>query len=212
MAKAGHFEYPYPRPALTVDAVVWTLFNTQLHVLLIQRKHDPFVGKWALPGGFVDAGETLEHATKRELLEETGVEVRKLWPVGTYGDPGRDPRGWTVSGVSYAVLPFRQAAAKAGDDAADTKWFPMNKLPACAFDHAQILRDARWRLRTDAQVLPVLKPLLRPVFSKEELFTLYLLLDATTEKRQLLARLVSQGVVESHPDQPKQYRFRKPRS
>lgn len=88
--------YDYPRPALTVDAVLVTREPVP-RVLLIQRKDDPFAGKWALPGGFVNENEPLPEACRRELVEETGVAVEDLEQLVAVGDPGRDPRGWTVS-------------------------------------------------------------------------------------------------------------------
>src|SRR5262245_56928184 len=90
------YTYPYPRPALTVDVVLVTREPTP-RVLLIRRKHDPFVGKWAFPGGFVDENVPLEHAARRELREETSLDVPDLDQLVTTGDPGRDPRGWTFS-------------------------------------------------------------------------------------------------------------------
>src|SRR5262245_44480516 len=86
--------YPYPRPALTVDLVIVSRSRTP-KVLLIRRRHEPFAGRWALPGGFVDEGESLEEAARRELREETGISVKELEQLRTFGEPGRDPRGWT---------------------------------------------------------------------------------------------------------------------
>lgn len=91
--------YEYPRPALTVDIAIVTR-EAKPRVLLIQRKKDPFAGSWALPGGFVEENERLGDAARRELVEETGVAAGELEQLYTAGDPGRDPRGWTVS-VAY---------------------------------------------------------------------------------------------------------------
>src|SRR6476660_8062009 len=92
------YTYDYPRPAVTVDVVIVTREPTP-RVLLIKRKHDPYAGRWALPGGFVDMDEPLEDAARRELLEETGVRLARLEQLHTFGDPDRDPRGRTVSVV-----------------------------------------------------------------------------------------------------------------
>ena len=124
-------------PLLTVDCVV---IDALQRVLLIQRGHPPFQGAWALPGGFVDVGETVEAATRRELLEETGVKAGKLQLVGVYSDPGRDPRGHTVSVVYLTRV--EAAGAVAGDDAAAVTWVKDYQSFNLAFDHAQILRDA----------------------------------------------------------------------
>ena len=138
------FSYDYPRPALTVDIVVATREEPP-RVLLIRRKKDPFAGKWALPGGFVDENEPLATAARRELEEETGAKVSELEQLYTAGDPGRDPRGWTVS-VVYLARVEKATRAKAADDAAEVGWFPLDDLPALAFDHAMILARAKARL------------------------------------------------------------------
>jgi len=140
------FTYDYPRPAVTVDAALFTPGpRGSLRVLLIRRKHPPFRGRWALPGGFVDEHEDLEAAMRRELREETSLEVGPLHQLGAYGRPGRDPRGHTVSVVFLgAVAP--EVVPVAGDDAADSRWHPARRPPLLAFDHALILRDARREL------------------------------------------------------------------
>lgn len=144
-ATPGGFRYDYPRPALTVDVVAATR-EPRPRVLLIKRGKDPFAGAWALPGGFVEAGEILAAAARRELKEETGAEVGDLEQLYTAGDPGRDPRGWTVSVVFLARVDAKKIKAKAADDAAEVGWFPLDALPDLAFDHAIILSRARTRL------------------------------------------------------------------
>jgi 8-oxo-dGTP diphosphatase len=131
-----------PNCYLTVDAIL----ICENEVLLIRRKNDPFQGKWAIPGGFVDDDEKVIDAAKRELQEETGVENIPLTQFGGYGDPGRDPRGRTVS-IAYWCLLERKPPASAGDDAANCHWFDLNDPPEMAFDHAQILSDVRNRLQ-----------------------------------------------------------------
>ena len=135
--------YDYPRPALTVDVALVSR-EDRPRVLLIQRAKDPFAGKWALPGGFVEEGEKLIDAARRELNEETGVQVGELEQLYAAGDPGRDPRGWTVSVVFFARTDVLDATG--ADDAADAKWFPLDTLPGMAFDHAAILRRAAGRV------------------------------------------------------------------
>ena len=125
-------------PALTTDCVI---FDNEGRVLLIKRKNEPFKGSYALPGGFVDIGETVEAACRREVDEEVGVEVSELSLVGVYSDPKRDPRGHTVSIAYLALLP-RAVAPHAGSDAAGTAWIDDWRRPALAFDHAAILSDA----------------------------------------------------------------------
>ena len=139
----------YQRPSLTVDIVIVAPVAGQHKVLLIRRKKPPFEGRWAIPGGFVDPHEPLEEAARRELLEETGVEPARLEQLHVFGDPGRDPRGWTIS-VAYLTV-LEEAAARsiqprAGDDAADVGWFDLLAPPPLAFDHAEILAHARQAL------------------------------------------------------------------
>lgn len=129
-----------PHIFLTVDIILTRKLNSKSEVLLIQRLNEPFKNKWALPGGFVDKGEDLEPAAKRELLEETSISIKSLSQFKTYGKPGRDPRGDTVSVVFYAEV-NENVIAQAADDAKDVSWFPMDDLPELAFDHAEILSD-----------------------------------------------------------------------
>ena len=137
--------YDYPRPAVAVDMVIVTT-ERRPRVLLIRRKHDPFAGMWALPGGFVDDHESLEDAARRELREETGVKTGQLAQLHTFGDPGRDPRGHVISVVYLARVDAARVRPQAADDAAEVAWFALAKLPRLAFDHQQVLALARRRL------------------------------------------------------------------
>ena len=144
----------YPKPALTADIAIFAGTGKRCRLLLIRRGGHPFLGCWALPGGFADEGETIERTAARELEEETGISGLELRLVGVYSAPGRDPRGWTVSAAYAARVPEGALKAVAGDDAAETRWFELtldeagNVRPALpegerlAFDHAQIIADA----------------------------------------------------------------------
>ena len=144
------YSYDYPRPALTVDAVLVTREGTP-KVLLIRRKKDPFAGSWAFPGGFVEENEPLADALRRELREETGLEVEDVEQLYTAGNPGRDPRGWTVS-VAYLVrVDPAKLTPVAADDAEAVGWFPVDAPPPLAFDHAMILERARVRIADRAE-------------------------------------------------------------
>ena len=124
----------YDQPRLTVDAVV---LNDRGEVLLIDRRNPPL--GWALPGGFVDVGETLEEAVARELTEETGLRARRVRQFHTYSDPDRDPRHHTVSTV---FLVEASGTPTANDDALDAAFFPHDALPEpIVFDHARIIAD-----------------------------------------------------------------------
>ncbi len=133
------FTYEYPRPAVTTDCIILR-GKDPMEVLLIERKHEPFMGNWALPGGFVEIDEDIPEGAKRELQEETGLDKVNLEQFRTYGKPGRDPRGRTISVVYYGFVdPDEQAIA--GDDASNVRWFDIKDLPPIAFDHAEILDD-----------------------------------------------------------------------
>jgi 8-oxo-dGTP diphosphatase len=125
-------------PALTTDCVI---FDNAGRVVLIRRKNEPFKGSYALPGGFVDIGETVEAACRREVQEEVGIELSDLRLIGVYSDPKRDPRGHTVSAAYLALLP-RAVAPRAGSDAEGAEWVADWRKRALAFDHAKILDDA----------------------------------------------------------------------
>ena len=141
-ARAGEVRCPrcgevvrlYRNPLLTVDIIIEVEGKG---IILIERKNPPF--GWAIPGGFVDYGETLEAAAAREAREETGMEIVELRQLHAYSDPKRDPRGHTVSVVFTAV---GKGAPKAADDAKSLRIFPLDRLPEnLAFDHAAILSD-----------------------------------------------------------------------
>lgn len=136
--------YDYPRPALTVDVVLVAGPLADPYVLLIRRAREPFLGMWALPGGFVEELEPLERAARRELAEETGLAVDgPLNQIGTFGDPGRDPRGWVVTAAFAARLADGDPPMPhPGDDAASAEWHPVRALPPLASDHTQIVAEA----------------------------------------------------------------------
>lgn len=134
------YSYKYPRPALTVDAIIYAKEKESIFVLLIQRGNEPFKNKWALPGGFVNMDELLETACRRELQEETGLKVDKMDQFKAYDAIDRDPRHRTISVVFSAEISEKQEV-KGGDDAAHAKWFSLSELPELAFDHQQILEE-----------------------------------------------------------------------
>lgn len=142
------YKYDYPRPAFCCDTVVFCGPKEARKVLLVMRAADPFRDCWALPGGFVDEDERPVAAARRELAEETGlIWEGPLVPVGTFADPGRDPRGWTVSAAFLADIGFDEPYVVPGDDAAEARWFFTDALPEqLGFDHAEIVAAALWRL------------------------------------------------------------------
>ncbi len=129
------------QPTLTADIA---LLSADQQVLLIKRRNWPCADMWALPGGMLNQGETLEAAAIRELYEETSIESIALTQYRTYSDPDRDPRGHVISTVFVAEIASTESiTVRAGDDAKEAQWFPLTKLPALAFDHAAILGDIR---------------------------------------------------------------------
>jgi 8-oxo-dGTP diphosphatase len=156
-AKKKGYTYEYPRPAVTVDVIIVTR-GRKPRVLLIRRKHDPFAGMWAIPGGFVDMDEPLEAAASRELREETGLDVADLEQLHAFGDPGRDPRGRTIAVAYLARVDAAKVHPLAADDAADVGWHPLDRLPPLAFDHVKILACARERLKKRPAAKPRRKP------------------------------------------------------
>ena len=141
------YTYKYPRPAVTADCVVITKVGDQgsgkeePKVLLIQRGFEPYKGCWAFPGGFMNMDETAEQCAIRELEEETGLKVSEVRQIGAYSKVDRDPRGRTVT-VVYLALVDEPVEVTGLDDAAKAQWWPLSDLPALAFDHADIIKDA----------------------------------------------------------------------
>jgi 8-oxo-dGTP diphosphatase len=190
------FTYEYPRPAVTADCVLFAMREEDLAVLLVQRKNHPFRGSWALPGGFVNQDEALERAAYRELGEETGITSGVvLDPLGAYGDPGRDPRGHTVTTAFYSFLVVAPQPV-AGDDAADAAWHELHALPPLAFDHARIIEDARRRLHERLVDRPW--TLAFPShFTLPELQSVYeAVMGQSLKTRSFRARLLARDVVE----------------
>ena len=141
----GLYAYRWPRASVTADAVLFAEKDGQIYVLLIQRGNEPYKGYWAFPGGFLEMGETVARCAERELEEETGIQLTGMQLVGIYSDVERDPRGRVVT-AAYAAM-TTMPEANAADDAAATKWWPLNALPELAFDHDKILEDAKRILR-----------------------------------------------------------------
>jgi len=134
------YTYKYPRPAVTADCIVIAR-EAEPKVLLIQRGIDAFKECWAFPGGFMDMDETTEQCAIRELEEETGLKVSKVYQIGAYSKVDRDPRGRTIT-VAYLAIIDKPMDVKGQDDAAKAQWFPLSALPELAFDHYEIMRDA----------------------------------------------------------------------
>lgn len=146
------YQYEWPRPALTTDCVIFRKVNGDFQILLIKRKNEPFKDYWALPGGYVEDGESLIQGALRELKEETSISDVELKQVAAFGDPGRDPRGWQVTVAFYGMA--NEDVAIAGDDAKDATWFDVgpiiqNGYLDVACDHREIIQAAYDRMLDD---------------------------------------------------------------
>jgi 8-oxo-dGTP diphosphatase len=184
---------------VAVDAVVFGYAkNDGVSVLLIQRKYEPFKNGWAIPGGFVLPDESLEEAVKRELWEETGIEVNYLEQLYSFGDPSRDPRQRVIAIAYFGLVKTSQyQELKASTDAENAKWFSIKKLPALAFDHKEILKVAIERLRSKIRYQPIGFELLDKKFPFAELEKLYTaLLDRDINRRNFSKKILSFGFLE----------------
>ena len=187
----------YPRPGLTVDCVVFGLdLDDRLKVLLIQRRIQPFVGQWALPGGFVRLEESLEAAARRELREETGVTEVFLEQLYTFGRVDRDPRDRVVSVAYYALVNLRDHAIRAATDARAVAWFLATDPPPLAFDHSTILHQALTRLRAKIRYAPIGFELLPEQFTLTQLQRLYEVIGGRAiDKRNFRKKILKMGLL-----------------
>jgi 8-oxo-dGTP diphosphatase len=195
----------YERPSVTVDVVIFTILDGELKALLVKRKHWPYEGMWAIPGGFVGIDEGLEEAAYRELREETGVSGEDVYleQLYTFGDPGRDPRTRVITVAYFALvsadkLHLPDGRLRAADDAADVGWFSAYKPPSLAFDHTDILNYAITRLRYKLEYTAVGFQLLPGRFTLRELQEAYeTVLGEELDKGNFRSKLRKSGVVEA---------------
>jgi 8-oxo-dGTP diphosphatase len=194
MKSKKNYIYDYPHPAVTVDMIVFTMISGGLNVLLIKRGEAPFKGYWALPGGFVKENETVEVAAKRELLEETGLIKSSPMQYGIYSEPDRDPRQRVISIAFYDCVCADEVSLKAGTDAADARWHPVDQINSTelAFDHSKIIDEALMVLRKSTRDAPVAAKMLPALFRLSELQeTFEAILDQPIDKRNF-RRLVEE--------------------
>ncbi len=191
------YTYEYPHPAVTTDIVVFTIRRDELKVLLIKRAEDPYLGAWALPGGFVDIDESLDEAARRELQEETGVAGVYLEQLYTFGTPDRDPRERVITVAYYALIPSDRLQIRAASDAEAVGWFGLSELPALAFDHPDILDLAHQRLKAKLDYSTIAFQFMPREFTLSELQQVYeLILSEPLDKRNFRKRILSLGLIE----------------
>lgn len=228
MARSTRSPQEFPRPLTTVDVVIFTVIDDQLHVLLVKRPTgdaEPHPGMWALPGGYVDIerDKDLEACALHKLKEKTGVVSPYLEQLGSWGNASRDPRGWTATHVYFAMLPHEAVKLGQGKHATETGWFPIEgdgvgrKL---AFDHGVILETAISRLRGKAEYTSLPAYLLPETFTLSELQHVFsVVLGRPVDKSGFRTRVLSSGLVEeadgmkTGPSRPAQlYRLKTPKN
>ncbi len=190
-----NYHYKYPHPSVTTDCVIFGFDGTQLKVLLVQRGIEPYKGRWAFPGGFLNMTESAEECALRELREETGLEGAFIRQFHTFTAPDRDPRERVITIAYYALVRLQEV--KGGDDAADARWFALDEVPQLAFDHDQILRMAEQTLRQQIHFEPVGFELLPEAFTINELLNLYeAILRIQFDKRNFIKKMKKFGLLD----------------
>ncbi len=178
------YTYEYPHPAVTTDVVIFSIREETLKLLLIKRGGEPYQGKWALPGGFVEMDESLEAGAMRELEEETGLSGVYLEQLYTFGEPKRDPRERVITVAYYALIPSDKLSLCAATDAEAVGWFAMDELPELAFDHPEIIRMAHQRLAAKLDYSTLAFQFMSDEFTLSELQQVYeIILQEDIDKR-----------------------------
>ena len=186
---------------VTVDIVIFTIHEGLLKVLLVKRGIPPFKGTFAIPGGFVRAGESLDQAALRELREETGIANVYLEQLYSFGDPERDPRGRVVTVSYFALVSADRTPLTASGDVTEARWFSLHDLPQLAFDHGKILEYALERLRNKLEYTTVGFQLLPSRFTLSELQEVYeAILGRKLDKRNFRRKLALLKVLKPVPD------------
>lgn len=181
--------YKYPHPSVTTDCVIFGFDGQKLLVLLIERGIEPYKGRWAFPGGFLNPDETAEQGALRELQEETGLTGAYIEQFHTYTDPNRDPRERVITIAYYALVRIQEVIG--GDDAAKAQWFALEEVPQLAFDHDRILRDAMRKIRERIHFEPIGFELLPEKFTMKELQSLYeAILDIKFDRRNFAKKML----------------------
>ena len=197
----GTYTYRYPHPAVTADCVIFGFDGVTIKILLIKRGIEPYKGKWAFPGGFMNMDETAEECAKRELEEETGLKDAAVEQFYTFSDVNRDPRERVITVAHYALV--RLSDVKGGDDAASARWFAMDEVPSLAFDHDRIMRMAVNRLKERICFEPIGFELLPEVFTMTELQNLYeAILEVKFDRRNFYNKMLKLGILSEAEPRP----------
>jgi len=192
----------YKRPSASIDCAIYTVIEQQLQVLLVERAEHPFKGSWSLVGGYIDPAvdQDLLGAAKRKLREKTGVTTPYLEQCITVGSKERDPRGWSVTTVYYALLSADLVQLKAGAGAQSTKWAPVHEgrvADKLAFDHAALLAMCTERLRGKVLYTSLPLHLMPSEFTLSELQSCYeTILGRALESKSFRRRILSADILE----------------
>lgn len=188
----------YKKPSVTVDMVIFTIRQEKLNVLLIKRNLAPFLGQWALPGGFVRINESLDSAAERELLEETGVKGVYLEQLYTFGDIKRDPRGRVITVAYFTLINSDNILLKASTDASSAAWFSVASLPKLAFDHKKIIEYGLKRLVWKLEYTTLGFQILKEKFTLSQLQKVYeIVLRRKLDKRNFRKKIFSLKIIEN---------------
>lgn len=194
--KNGNYCYRYPHAAITADCVIFGFDGKELKILLVERGNEPFLGYWALPGGFMRMDESIEQTAERELREETNLSGIYMEQFKVYSRPDRDPRERVVTVAFIALVRPDDYDVVAGDDAANAYWFKEKMLPPLAFDHREIIAEAREHLKEVLRLKPVAFELLNKFFSISELQRVYEVINGTQyDRRNFLRTAIDSEVV-----------------
>ncbi|MCH5220476.1 MAG: NUDIX hydrolase [Muribaculaceae bacterium] len=196
------FSYRYPHPAVTADCVIFGFDGSALKILLIERGIEPFKGLWALPGGFMRIDETVDETARRELHEETGLTNIYMEQFRVFSDVNRDPRERVITVAFIALVKPSDYELVAGDDASNALWFDENLLPPLAFDHHEIIVQAREFLCEMLRLKPAAFELLNTVFSLSELQKVYEVINRTHYDRRNFQRKALQSGLLEEVDNP----------
>ncbi len=208
-ASEKKYTYDYPRPAVTVDCVIFGFDKNQLKVLLTKRAIEPFLGKWAFPGGFIQEDENADDCALRKLQEEAGLKDIFLEQLYTFSDLARDPRGRVISIAYYALVRPDAYTLEAGVDIDAVQWFGIDEKLDLAFDHKQILNTAIQRLRGKIRYQPIGFELLPKQFTLPDLHNLYeTVLQRSIDRGNFRKKILSMGLLIDHSDKQKDRRAR----
>jgi len=205
------YSYNHPHPAVTTDCVIFGFDGVGLNILLVERGLEPYKGRWAFPGGFMQINETAEDCAKRELKEETNVDNVFVEQLQAFSEVDRDPRERVVTIAFYALVRPSDFNVIGGDDAANAKWFAVNDVPPLAFDHERILRFALTHMKQKIHFEPIGFKLLDNQFKMSELQRLYeSILEVHFDRRNFYHKMLSLGILVPQNDRLPGTPHRKP--